>query len=214
MSHPIRFRCPGCDASIKAPRQLLGRSRDCPGCGRNFVVRFENAAGLRPLPRPRRLGRRARRRRAVSRKRRCRPPERRNFHVARHHRRRLPTPRRRDTSRRREKKVDASQTATYNPLPGRATVPSPCSGPRPLLPPNPPLPPGARPGGSHLPRPEGSTPAPQRARHLSSSRPRTIRRSERTPMTTMIRSYILAVTSSVALLGVTLARPSWLDVLW
>ena len=41
MSHPIRFRCTGCNALIKAPRQLLGQSRDCPGCGRNFVVRFE-----------------------------------------------------------------------------------------------------------------------------------------------------------------------------
>ncbi|HKI38419.1 MAG TPA: hypothetical protein VKA46_41605 [Gemmataceae bacterium] len=39
----IRFRCPKCAARIKAPRQLIGESRDCPGCGRAFVV-------PRPIP--------------------------------------------------------------------------------------------------------------------------------------------------------------------
>jgi hypothetical protein len=34
----IQFRCPGCNARIKAPVQLLGQSRDCPGCGESFVV--------------------------------------------------------------------------------------------------------------------------------------------------------------------------------
>jgi hypothetical protein len=35
---PIRFCCPSCGARIKAPIQLVGRGRDCPGCGRQFTV--------------------------------------------------------------------------------------------------------------------------------------------------------------------------------
>ncbi len=34
----IHFRCPWCCARIKAPRQLIGQSRDCPGCKHSFVV--------------------------------------------------------------------------------------------------------------------------------------------------------------------------------
>ncbi len=34
----IRFRCPKCSARIKAPTQLSGRSRDCPGCRHPFTV--------------------------------------------------------------------------------------------------------------------------------------------------------------------------------
>ena len=34
----ILFRCPTCDARIKAPVQLSGRNRDCPGCKHAFVV--------------------------------------------------------------------------------------------------------------------------------------------------------------------------------
>jgi hypothetical protein len=29
----IRFHCPGCQARIKAPLQLVGQERNCPGCG-------------------------------------------------------------------------------------------------------------------------------------------------------------------------------------
>ena len=32
MSAKIVFRCPGCDARIKAPVELLGQRRSCPGC--------------------------------------------------------------------------------------------------------------------------------------------------------------------------------------
>jgi DNA-binding response OmpR family regulator len=38
---PIRFRCPGCGARIKAPAQLLGQTRPCPHCRRPLVVRQE-----------------------------------------------------------------------------------------------------------------------------------------------------------------------------
>ena len=37
MSH-ISFRCAGCGARIKAPCQLRGQTRECPGCGHRFVV--------------------------------------------------------------------------------------------------------------------------------------------------------------------------------
>lgn len=38
MNHAITFRCAGCDARIKAPSQLRGQLRACPGCGHRFVV--------------------------------------------------------------------------------------------------------------------------------------------------------------------------------
>jgi uncharacterized paraquat-inducible protein A len=34
----IRFLCPTCSARIKAPVQLSGRSRVCPGCKHTFTV--------------------------------------------------------------------------------------------------------------------------------------------------------------------------------
>ena len=45
MSH-LSFRCAGCRARIKAPSQLRGQTRSCPGCGHRFVVqrqRLEDA---------------------------------------------------------------------------------------------------------------------------------------------------------------------------
>jgi DNA-directed RNA polymerase subunit RPC12/RpoP len=39
MSSTIFFRCVGCNARIKAPSQLRGQTRACPGCGHRFVVR-------------------------------------------------------------------------------------------------------------------------------------------------------------------------------
>lgn len=34
----ILFRCRGCRARIKAPWQIRGQTRTCPGCGQRFVV--------------------------------------------------------------------------------------------------------------------------------------------------------------------------------
>ena len=39
MSEIVNFRCPFCQARIRAPKQLLGKERKCPRCGENFVVR-------------------------------------------------------------------------------------------------------------------------------------------------------------------------------
>lgn len=39
MISSISLRCPSCDARIKAPLQLIGQWRSCPGCGTRFVVR-------------------------------------------------------------------------------------------------------------------------------------------------------------------------------
>jgi hypothetical protein len=33
------FRCNGCNARIKAPSQLAGQWRNCPGCHARFQVR-------------------------------------------------------------------------------------------------------------------------------------------------------------------------------
>ena len=32
------LHCPSCDARIKAPLQIIGQWRACPGCGCRFVV--------------------------------------------------------------------------------------------------------------------------------------------------------------------------------
>jgi hypothetical protein len=34
----LRFHCPQCHARIKAPVQLNGRARNCPGCGHQLIV--------------------------------------------------------------------------------------------------------------------------------------------------------------------------------
>jgi uncharacterized paraquat-inducible protein A len=39
MPSSIRFRCPGCNARIRAPYQLLGQERNCPQCGKRLTVR-------------------------------------------------------------------------------------------------------------------------------------------------------------------------------
>ncbi len=36
----IRCRCPACGARIKAPLQMLGQKRACPGCKRTLVIAF------------------------------------------------------------------------------------------------------------------------------------------------------------------------------
>ena len=45
----IRFRCSGCNARIKAPWELIGQSRICPGCGNRFVVRYQKPDDSDPL---------------------------------------------------------------------------------------------------------------------------------------------------------------------
>jgi hypothetical protein len=49
MHSAIRVRCPGCEARIKAPRELLGQMRCCPGCGRRFVIRAKAPADAAPV---------------------------------------------------------------------------------------------------------------------------------------------------------------------
>lgn len=34
----VSFRCPVCNARIKAPVQLIGQNRSCPRCSHHFVV--------------------------------------------------------------------------------------------------------------------------------------------------------------------------------
>jgi hypothetical protein len=46
---PIIFRCPGCRARIKAPPELLGQRRNCPGCNTPFVVRVPAPPDSGPL---------------------------------------------------------------------------------------------------------------------------------------------------------------------
>jgi CheY-like chemotaxis protein len=41
MRTPIRFHCPNCNARIKAPFQLLGRTRPCPSCGQPLTVQVQ-----------------------------------------------------------------------------------------------------------------------------------------------------------------------------
>ncbi len=45
----ILFRCPACNARIKAPAELLGQRRQCPGCQTPFVVRCEPAEDCGPV---------------------------------------------------------------------------------------------------------------------------------------------------------------------
>ncbi len=39
MTATFALRCPGCNARIKAPVELLGQRRCCPGCKTSFVIR-------------------------------------------------------------------------------------------------------------------------------------------------------------------------------
>jgi CheY-like chemotaxis protein len=45
----IQVRCPGCGARIKAPSQLIGQTRDCPGCGQPLVVQMRVPEDLGPV---------------------------------------------------------------------------------------------------------------------------------------------------------------------
>ena len=49
----ISLRCGGCSARIKAPSQLRGQMRSCPGCGYRFRVqpqRIEDAGPALATP--------------------------------------------------------------------------------------------------------------------------------------------------------------------
>jgi hypothetical protein len=49
MSNAISFRCPGCNARIKASAELLGEKRHCPGCNTPFVVRISTPPDNGPM---------------------------------------------------------------------------------------------------------------------------------------------------------------------
>ncbi|HKB38105.1 MAG TPA: hypothetical protein VKD72_16785 [Gemmataceae bacterium] len=49
MAATIILRCPGCNARIKAPAQLLGQWRDCPGCGQRLLIRIVPPADAGPV---------------------------------------------------------------------------------------------------------------------------------------------------------------------
>lgn len=45
----IHVRCAGCNARIKAPVQLLGRVRCCPGCKRRLIIQSKAPDDARPV---------------------------------------------------------------------------------------------------------------------------------------------------------------------
>src|SRR5262249_62356257 len=48
--HPvISIRCPGCNARIKAPFQLIGQERNCPGCGQTLLIQMRAPEDAGPL---------------------------------------------------------------------------------------------------------------------------------------------------------------------
>jgi DNA-directed RNA polymerase subunit RPC12/RpoP len=49
MAATIILRCPGCNARIKAPAQLLGQWRACPGCGARLLIRIVPPADAGPV---------------------------------------------------------------------------------------------------------------------------------------------------------------------
>ena len=49
MPATLSFRCPSCQARIKAPIQLLGRWRECPSCTRRFIVRAQPPQDAGPV---------------------------------------------------------------------------------------------------------------------------------------------------------------------
>ena len=49
MHSTIRVRCPGCDARIKAPFELLGKTRACPRCSRRLVIQTKTPDDAEPM---------------------------------------------------------------------------------------------------------------------------------------------------------------------
>jgi len=49
MHASIQIVCPGCNARIKAPVQLVGQTRACPGCGQPLLVQAVAPKDAGPL---------------------------------------------------------------------------------------------------------------------------------------------------------------------
>ena len=49
MPNAISFRCPSCNARIKAPTQLRGCWRPCPSCNGRFIVRAQPPQDAGPV---------------------------------------------------------------------------------------------------------------------------------------------------------------------
>jgi len=49
MTSKISCHCPNCNARIKAPIQLLGQWRPCPGCSKRFLVRIQPQQDAGPV---------------------------------------------------------------------------------------------------------------------------------------------------------------------
>jgi DNA-directed RNA polymerase subunit RPC12/RpoP len=49
MTPSLSFRCPGCNARIRAPAPLLGQYRNCPGCGERILIRVQVPEEAEPL---------------------------------------------------------------------------------------------------------------------------------------------------------------------
>jgi CheY-like chemotaxis protein len=45
----IHVRCAGCNARIKSPTQLIGQTRNCPGCGRSLLIRMQTPEDAAPV---------------------------------------------------------------------------------------------------------------------------------------------------------------------
>jgi hypothetical protein len=52
MAIALIFRCPRCRARIKAPVQLIGQARLCPGCAELFVVPPQAPGDVGPVMLP------------------------------------------------------------------------------------------------------------------------------------------------------------------
>jgi uncharacterized paraquat-inducible protein A len=49
MHSTIRVRCPGCNARIKAPFEMLGQTRSCPRCSRRLVIKTKGPDDAEPM---------------------------------------------------------------------------------------------------------------------------------------------------------------------
>jgi hypothetical protein len=49
MPSAIRFRCPYCQARMRAPWELRGQMRDCPRCQRPLIVKMEPPEDAEPI---------------------------------------------------------------------------------------------------------------------------------------------------------------------
>jgi uncharacterized paraquat-inducible protein A len=49
MHSTIRVRCPGCNARIKAPFEMLGQTRSCPRCKRRLVIQTKAPEDAQPM---------------------------------------------------------------------------------------------------------------------------------------------------------------------